>query len=185
MRTRIYLVRHAEAQSNVNPLFKGEDTLSETGLKQAHLLAQRFKDIPINNIYTSNTLRAELTAQEIGKIKAVHPIGHDFLREQKGTFTPDLTFTSTEVYEDLIKRLTETQSFLETISDKHIVIVSHAIFLKSLLAKIMLGDLLTEDLLLKITNALSIDNTGVTKLMFNKEKSRWHIELLNDLIHLT
>ena len=46
---KIYLVRHAEAQGNVEEFFQGHiDTdVSEKGRKQLECLAERFKDIPI------------------------------------------------------------------------------------------------------------------------------------------
>ena len=45
---KIYLVRHAEAQGNVEEFFQGHiDTdVSEKGRKQLECLAERFKDIP-------------------------------------------------------------------------------------------------------------------------------------------
>ena len=77
MRTRVYFIRHAEAQSNANPDFDSStgvlDNLTEKGQKQADALAQKFKDIKVEAIYTSNILRAELTAREVGNVTGLTP----------------------------------------------------------------------------------------------------------------
>lgn len=185
MRTRIYFVRHAEAQSNVDPLFKGEDNLTMIGLQQAKAVAFRFKEIPIENIYVSKTLRAQLTAKEIGAVTGSDPIVKDFLYERKGSHSNDTQFIHSEIFDVLKERLRETKNFLEKCEEKHVVVVSHAIFLKSLAAYIMLAEALNEELMLKISNTLTIDNTAVSKFVFNKEKSKWHMEFWNDQVHLS
>lgn len=184
MRIRIYLVRHAEAESNANPLFKGEDILTEKGSQQTKVLAQRFKDIPVGGIYVSKITRAQLTAKEIGRVVGIEPVTKEFLRERTGSFSNDLKFSHSEKFEDLKQRLIETKSFLENVEHKHVVVMSHAIFLKSLAAYLMLEDALTEELLSKIDDVLVVDNSGVSNLVFNKEKSKWRIMGWNDLTHL-
>ncbi len=66
---KIYLVRHAEAQGNVEEFFQGHiDTdVSEKGRKQLECLAERFKDIPIEEVYTSPLRRARATAEAVNK----------------------------------------------------------------------------------------------------------------------
>ncbi len=182
MRTTFYFVRHAESLSNVDPLFKGsDDVLSEAGLKQAQSLALRFKHIRVEKMYTSNIFRAQQTAAEIEKVIAIKPEVYEFLKERSGSFSAELHFTSNEAFEKLKKRLDETKHFLENLSHKHVVVVTHAIFQKSLAAYLMLGDSLTEELLHKIEDILVVENAGVSKLVFNKEKSKWRIMAWNDL----
>ena len=66
---KIYLVRHAEAQGNVLEFFQGHiDTdVSEKGRKQLECLSERFKDIPIEEVYTSPLRRARATAEAVNK----------------------------------------------------------------------------------------------------------------------
>lgn len=185
MRIRIYFVRHAEAESNVNPLFEGVNGLTDLGTKQAELLAERFKDIPVEVIYSSKILRAEITAQAIEKVTDTKPTSLEYIKERKCTYSEESGTIYTESFDDLQKRLIETKQFLEQSKYKHIVVVSHALFLKALISSLMLGDHLTEELCLKITNTITIDNTAVTKFVFDTEKNKWRLEFLNDQTHIS
>lgn len=66
---RIYLVRHAEAMGNVQEFFQGRiDTeISEKGRKQLECLAERFKDIKIEALYSSPLKRAVSTAEAVNR----------------------------------------------------------------------------------------------------------------------
>lgn len=66
---RIYFVRHAEAMGNVLEFFQGRtDTeVSEKGRMQLDLLAERFRDIPIEKIYSSPLKRAAATAEAVNR----------------------------------------------------------------------------------------------------------------------
>lgn len=185
MKKYIYFVRHGECLSNLDPLFDGaEDTLSDNGLKQAVSVAKRFKHIAIETVYHSGILRAQKTAEEIEKVVGVKPESKEFLRERRGAFSPDGAYGYVEDFTQLKSRLVETRTFLENLSPKHTVIVGHAIFLKALAAYFILGDSLTDDLLINFDDVLVVDNTGVTKCMFNEEKKKWRIMSWNDLAHL-
>lgn len=63
--TRIYLVRHAEAQGNILRIFQGkiDADVSENGLRQLEQLKNRFKDISFDAVYSSPLIRAYKTAQ--------------------------------------------------------------------------------------------------------------------------
>lgn len=67
--TKIYLVRHAEAMGNVEEFFQGQTDceVSEKGRKQLELLAERFRDIPIEAIYSSPLKRTIDTAEAVNK----------------------------------------------------------------------------------------------------------------------
>ena len=65
--TEIILVRHGETEWNVAEIFRGriDIELSETGLKQAQLLAKYLSDIEIDAIYSSPLKRALTTAEMV------------------------------------------------------------------------------------------------------------------------
>lgn len=67
--TKIYLVRHAEALGNVREFFQGRTDceVSERGEKQLECLAEHFKNIPIEAIYSSPLKRSLSTAAAVNK----------------------------------------------------------------------------------------------------------------------
>ena len=185
MRTTIYLVRHAEAEVNLNPLTPSEsDVLTENGLKQAQLVATRLKDFPIETIYTSKISRALRTAEVIGSAFNKAPIIIESLKERKVIYTNQKDYTHQETFDDLKIRLIETKTFLENLPTGHVVVVSHALFLRALVAYIAVGELLTEELLQKITETLLVSHAAISIISYNQQDHRWHIESLNDQAHL-
>lgn len=76
MQTNIYLIRHGETMGNVELRFQGRtDTeLSEVGIAQAKKLGERFRDIPLDVIYSSPLKRAFNTAQGLNTYKNVEII---------------------------------------------------------------------------------------------------------------
>lgn len=184
MRIYIYLIRHAQCESNINPHHEGEDILSDLGKTEAHLLAEHFRDMRINAIYTSAILRAQQTGEEVAKVTGVKPEVHTCLKERSGKFDSTSTYIHAEDFSSLKERIIETKELFEKAINKHTVVISHAIFIKAFLAYIMAGEQLTEEILKGIDDALVIDNAGVSVLVFNTEKSKWRIMSLNNTDHL-
>lgn len=96
--TKIYVVRHCEAEGNDKRLFQGSTDcdITETGKKQLALLGKRFADIELDKIYTSPLIRARKTALAVRGNRDI-PI----------TVNPDLT----EVHGGIV----EGKPFMETI----------------------------------------------------------------------
>lgn len=69
--TKIYLIRHAEAEGNLYRRIQGQyDSLvTPRGMRQIEALAQRFKEIPIDAVYSSDMKRTQITASAITKYK--------------------------------------------------------------------------------------------------------------------
>lgn len=70
--TRLILVRHGQTDWNTERRIQGgtDIPLNEEGRQQAHLLAQRLKDEPLDHIYSSHQIRAKETAEIIAQF---HP----------------------------------------------------------------------------------------------------------------
>lgn len=184
MRNTIYLVRHAEADSNTNPHHIGEAYLTEQGVVQSKQLANQLRDKGIEYIYVSNILRAQLTADEISNSTERPIVELSFLKERKGSYSSKGTFIPEESFGDMTDRVTEARLFLENHMNGKLVVVSHAIFIKNFLANIMIGGVLDESIIFKIEDTLVIDNAAVSKLVFNKEKKKWRVMYLNSAHHL-
>ena len=69
MVTKIYLIRHCQSMGNIEHKFQGQydADVSPAGEKQLELLGLRFRNEPIDVIYTSPLKRARLTAQAIAR----------------------------------------------------------------------------------------------------------------------
>lgn len=86
MVTKIFLIRHGEAEGNAVPFFQGgiDTPLTEKGLRQIGYLAERFREIPLDAIYFSPFRRAELTAEAVNKYHGLNMIPEYDLRELNG-----------------------------------------------------------------------------------------------------
>ena len=71
--TKIYLIRHAEAEGNLYRVYQGQyDTLlTETGMLQVQALGERFRDIHVDAVYSSDLYRAACTAVVICRMKGL------------------------------------------------------------------------------------------------------------------
>lgn len=74
--TSLYLIRHAQAQGNVEKRFQGRINLplTEEGRKQSRQLAQRMQAIPLEAVYTSPLRRAWDTALPVAATRKQKPI---------------------------------------------------------------------------------------------------------------
>lgn len=86
MVTTVYFVRHAEATGNVDETFQGRtDTeVTERGKKQLALLAERFRDIPIERLYSSPLKRTISTAEAVNTYHGLEIIRDERLIEING-----------------------------------------------------------------------------------------------------
>lgn len=62
--TKIYLIRHAQAEGNLYRMMQGhwDGGVTELGWQQIRALAERFRDIPVDAVYASDLYRARMTA---------------------------------------------------------------------------------------------------------------------------
>ncbi len=83
---KIYFVRHAEAMGNVKEFFQGRTDceISPKGARQLECLAERFKDIPIEKIYSSPLKRTMSTAEAVNKYHGFEIIRDEQLVEING-----------------------------------------------------------------------------------------------------
>ena len=65
--TTIYLIRHAEAEGNLHRRIHGwyDSLITENGFCQIQALQQRFRDIPVDAVWSSDLYRTKTTARAI------------------------------------------------------------------------------------------------------------------------
>lgn len=67
MATTLYLIRHAEAEGNLYRRCQGhfDGRITRRGMAQIDALTERFRDVPIDAIYSSDLTRTRTTAQAV------------------------------------------------------------------------------------------------------------------------
>ena len=161
--TKIYLIRHAEAEGNYYRRIQGQwdGGITSLGYKQIDALAERMKDVHLDALYSSDLTRTKLTAGAIQKYHDLPLRTDKNLREvrmgqwegmswgdvihadpeQYGFFSNDpgrWTIEGGERWEALCARIYGT---ITRIASKHdgetIAIVSHGTAIRALLCKVM------------------------------------------------
>ena len=186
MVTKVYLIRHCEAQGNVEMFFQGQydGTVTERGYRQLEKLKEKFRNIPFDAFYTSPLIRAKETAR-YASFYAKAPIFEDKglmeinggecegkLWKDIGTLFPEeAKVWDTEIYNfqapggesfrDVQKRMVDSVlSIVGDNSGKTIGIVSHGGAIKTLMCYI--SGLPIE----RMNEVKWYDNTSVTVLDF-------------------
>lgn len=200
--TKIYLIRHAEAEGNLYRRIQGHynGDITQKGHRQIALLAERFRDTAIDALYASDLQRTQKTAGAILKyhdlplnidprLKEVDmgvwedlPWGNVAYDEpeQMLAFASDPSkwnIEGCENFEDLKSRM---KSVICELGKKHegqtIACVSHGMAIRSLISEIL--GVPSE----RIHEILHGDNTCVACLNYNDGKLE--IEYYNDNSHL-
>ena len=86
LKTTVYFIRHGTTENNVGGRFQGKTDipLGEMGLRQAACLGERFRDVPVDAVYSSPLTRARQTAEGVCAFLPVHPVLCPELREIDG-----------------------------------------------------------------------------------------------------
>ena len=81
--TRVYLIRHAEAEGNLYRRAHGwyDALITENGYRQIEALEQRFADIHVDAVYSSDLFRTKTTASAIWRPKHLELVTEKQLRE--------------------------------------------------------------------------------------------------------
>lgn len=188
----IYFVRHGESVNNVAKNYQGPDVeLSEQGKEQAKIVAQRFKNIPVDTILASSYTRAHDTAKAIQEVveKPLEVLDSLVERKRPSSFHnkpyndpeleeirqlidnhPDPTHhhSDEENFFDLKKRAEEVILMLEKRPEENIVVVSHGVFIKTIFLSMMLGDLFTLEIFERAWHIVSLDNTAISICEFKR-----------------
>lgn len=92
--TKIYLIRHAEAEGNLYRRLHGwyDSLITENGYRQIAALQERFRDIQIDAVYSSDLFRTRTTASAIYKLKGLELNTRRALREIHVGDWEDVTF---------------------------------------------------------------------------------------------
>ena len=94
-----------------------------------------------------------------------------------------------ENFEDFKKRAIKLLNYLSTRKEQNILIATHGIFMRMLLAIVVMGEELTSREYWKFFITFSLDNTGIMVLKSNdvglyEDSPKWELITWNDHAHL-
>ena len=205
----IYFVRHGESEGNRKGLHQGPDVpLSEEGIKQGQVLAERLKKHKIDVIYSSSMIRAIQTAKIISDQLKIPVESWENLKEirnpseiwgksaederileikelaRKKFLKGDGRYSDEETFEELNKR---AKGVLEHLLLRHraqnVLCVSHATMIKMIICKAIFGESLTPEIFLQLREHLWLKNTGINVCEYT-DKWGWTLVNWNDTSHI-
>ncbi len=209
----VYIVRHGQTLANIGREFQGSDSkLSDVGRAQAKVVADRAAKLDFKTIIASPFPRAHETAEAISKVTGI-PITNSELFIERTTpkeldgkswddeeaikiwrkwsgleYTAGFKSDNGESFDEIIDRADQALKYLEELPETSILVVSHGYFIRTLVARILLGEGLTGDALKRIVKLTSTQNTGITVIKFSEafeEGFCWRLVTYNDHAHYT
>ena len=195
----IYLVRHGR---QLSPRCNVNVDLSNEGILQSKLLAERLKEVPFDALYSSNLIRAIHTAELINRehglkheiregIKEIDygdwtGLEDDEIKEKYKDFIlendrlrDDLRFPGGECGQDVVQRAMPIINELIASGKQNILVVTHGGVIRALTSH-----LLGLDQSQKALFGVALEHTGITEFVYNEEKNRFYLQRFNDYAHL-
>jgi len=207
----VYLVRHGQSEDNAAPVFQSfTSPLSAKGKGQAGKVASRIEHLDFEVLISSTQERARQTAEAIELktnksielsdlfVERIKPKSIDgksvndteassVWREwEKSLVTPGYKVEDGENYDGIVSRADKALSYLQQRDESTLVVVSHGHFIRTLIARVLLGPELDSTSLRRFYDLISIENTGITVLHFRdafEEPECWRLWSLNDHAH--
>ena len=200
--TTIYMIRHAEAEGNLYRIVQGQlnSYVTARGKRQIAALAERFKDVHLDALYSSDLRRTlttagaitkyhDLTVQQTPRLREIN-LGvcegmsfgemYKFDPVQMDNFNNDPGSWEAPKAESFAECTTRMYSVVTEIAvenpGKTVAVVSHGMAIRSLLAAIL--NVESRD----IPSLPHGDNTAVSKLIY--DNGRFTVEYYNDNSHL-
>lgn len=196
--TDLYLARHAESTHGGRGVIKGhlDVPLSERGIQQAELVAERLATDDIAAIYSSTLIRSLQTAEIIAEPHGLTPETVSDFRERcfgdaEGEAVEQIKReleaaevqwnewcpNGGETRKDVVERgRPALESVCEDWPDETIVVVAHGGFNCGIIADVLCGQP-------RFGYRIAQDHTCLNHLSFDPDEGNWHIHTINDTAH--
>jgi broad specificity phosphatase PhoE len=209
----VYFVRHAQSEDNVAPVFQSPNSpLNEKGKRQAERIAERVTKLHFGALIASPFERAKQTAEAITRatgrnveyfdlfverIKPTYINGKPYTDEkadklwrewQKSLYTSGARAEDGENFDDLLTRADKALAFLSDRREPSLIVVTHGYFLRTIVARVLLGSALSGEAFRQLQKAAAMQNTGLTVLRYHggfEEEPSWRLWIYNDHAHLS
>jgi probable phosphoglycerate mutase len=204
----VYFVRHGQSVANVSAIFQPPHSpLSEEGRRQARCVAGRLSQFSCAALVASPFQRARETAEAIASETGLDPeysalfverlkpssingkpLADDaaqatWSRWEESLYTRSMRVEDGENFEDLVARADRALTFLGERREASLAVVTHGFFLRTLVARAVFADLLSEHVFKKFQAVAPMENTALTVLR-RQEAGGWRLLVYNDYAHL-
>lgn len=204
---KIYLIRHGQTEQNAKKLHQySHDPLSEEGIKQAQLLANRLLNFKIDAILSSPFERTKQTAEIIGQklnknieyceclreIKRPSEIEGKPIQDEEvlkiknliehNSYDPSFRYSDEETFFNFKQRAIDVLQMLSERKEESILISTHGQMITMIFCVAVFGDQLTANEYQNLKSVLRLHNSGIT--VFNYLNDKWNLITWNDIEHL-
>jgi probable phosphoglycerate mutase len=176
--------------------------LSEEGRLQAELLRDRIKNYHIDALYSSNLIRAMQTAEIVNEaLQLPHEIREDLqeisfglltgksdayvsehfsdFKEEQLKLMKDIPYPEGENGTSVYERAMPVIQELVQSGNQNIAVITHGGIIRVLLAA-----LFGKNQARRFLFGVSLENTGITQLVYHPGYDRFYLERFNDFAHL-
>lgn len=184
--------------------------MSDKGKQQAASIAERLSHIEFETLIASPVQRAKETAQFIAdktgedivfselfveRLKPSEIDGKPWTDQQARQvwrdwettlYTPGKRMSDGESYDDIVARADQALAFLLDRPESNLAVVTHGYFLRAIVARVLLGNNLTGEIMKQFQERASVENTAITVLKYRdafEENFAWRLWTLNDHSH--
>lgn len=208
---KVYFVRHGESEGNVGEISNTASTpLTEKGRKQASFVAERCAKLPIEVVISSTMVRSKETADIItghihkpieysdlfgeiklpsevhGKPRSDQSVASVRMKVMEMFHHPGFRHSDEESFDDLKSRARMAMEHLVSRPENHILVVTHSIFMRILLAYLVMGESLTALECRQFMRTMITENTCISIFGYNPsfDWKPWTLHAWNDHAHL-
>jgi len=211
----VYFFRHGESLANATKIRQGATTpLTERGRAQAEKLGKRLSKLSLERIVASDFIRAHDTAKIVTRHTGHASVDTSplFVERLNPSFmlgcamddpevervwgviganygNPGWRHSDEENFEDLVRRAKQALEFLLKLPEERIGVASHGLFMKIILAHVVLDEHLNGRIFWdQFIPTKNVENTGIMHLQYvqnyHKTGMYWKLASWNDHAHL-
>jgi 2,3-bisphosphoglycerate-dependent phosphoglycerate mutase len=208
----VYFVRHGQSEGNIDGSFQSlESPLSQEGMMQSERIAERVSKLDFQALIVSPLARTRETAEYITKLTGRQPEYSDLFVErikptnlygkhksekdateiwnewQETLYTQGMRLEDGENFDDIIARTNKALDFLREHDADRILVVTHGWFLRSIVARVLLGSKITGEAFRNFQYRIAMENAGITVVKHKMDWEGnwdWRLWIYNDHAHL-
>ena len=205
----VYFIRHGQTDANIAGAQQGAaEPLNTTGLRQAEIVAERVKHLPVERIIASSMTRAQQTATAVAAASGLSfetsdlfrefaiptdlagalpdpdpaaPLNQYLVEREQFAADPEWRCGDGENFCELAERVAMALAYLADQTEEYIAVVSHGRFLRVLGGCVVQGGTCAGADVVTFARTLKLTNAGISVFQYNDD--RWQLLTWNDMNH--